>query len=88
MCLLVNSVSHSAYNKYLSIFNNEGNERSLERGDILHAEADRTVTVVWKQSTELRVVECSAGVEINKADDTHYRIRVPAAGFSVLKITG
>lgn len=74
--------------QYLSIFNNEGNERSLERGDILHAEADRTVTVVWKQSTELRVVECSAGVEINKADDTHYRIRVPAAGFSVLKITG
>ena len=73
--------------RYLSIFNNEGNERSLEHGNTLDPKADRVVAVTFKEAAELEVVKKSvmtADVEIQKVDATTYRVKVPAAAFVIL----
>ena len=71
--------------KYLSLFNNEGNERYLDRGDVLDHQMDRWVTVRFKKEPDLRVITSSGdSVEIRKADAGSYRVFVPAAGFAVL----
>lgn len=75
-----------AGNRYLSIFNNEGNERSMEHGDTLLAEADRTVTVTFQEPVSLSVVkEGSRNITIEKRSENRYRVEVPAAGFVILK---
>ena len=78
----------SAGNRYLSIFNNEGNERSLEHGDTLDAEADKVVTVTFQKAAQLQVVKQSvmtADVQIRKVDAVTYRVKVPAAAFVILR---
>ena len=73
-------------NRYLSIFNNEGNQRSMEHGDTLISDADRTVTATFKEHVSLSVVkEGNRKIAIQKQKDNQYRIEVPAAGFVVLK---
>ncbi len=72
--------------RMLSIFNNEGNERSLEKGDTVAAEADRRVKVTFKEAVDLRVLkEAPKAVEIQKVDDYNYYVLVPAAGFVILQ---
>ena len=72
--------------RYLTIFNNEGNERDSFKGDILHREADRVVNVWFKDKTEPTVAEeYGIGMYIQKKDDHNYMINVPAAGFVILK---
>ena len=71
--------------KYLSLFNNEGNERYLDRGDVLDHQMDRWVTVRFKKEPDLRVITSSGdSVEIRKDEAGSYRVFVPAAGFAVL----
>ena len=71
--------------RYLSLFNNEGNERFLDRGDVLDHRMDRWVTVRFRETPQPRLVTSSDdSVEIRKADDGTYRVFVPAAGFTVL----
>ena len=72
--------------RYLSIFNNEGNMRTVEHGDTLDPEADRVVTVTFKEAAELKVVKESLmvkGVGIQKVDTNTYKVKVPAAAFVV-----
>lgn len=84
LCWLVST--DSASNRYLSIFNNEGNERSTENGDTLIAEADRTVTVTFKETVNLCVVkEGNRKISIQKQNGNRYCVEIPAAGFVVLK---
>ena len=72
--------------RYLSIFNNEGNERSLEKGDIIHHEADKTVNVTFKTAANLNVVkEGYAKSNIEKVADDKYRVNVPAASFVIFE---
>ncbi len=72
--------------RFVSVFNNEGNERSLEKGDIIHSEADRTVKLTFRQNAQLKVIaESSMAVQVQKADDKTYHITVPAAGFAVFE---
>ena len=71
---------------YLTIINNEGNERDLEKGDIVHHKADRTVKVTLKQPSELDVLKISAeNVKIHRIDPVTYMVDVPAAQFIILK---
>ena len=71
--------------RYLSLFNNEGNERYLDRGDVLDHQMDRWVTVRFREEPHLRVIASSGDdIEIRKADAGAYRVFVPAAGFAVL----
>ena len=72
--------------RFLSIFNNEGNERSIYKGDTILAEADRTVTVTLKEPVALKVIrEGSRAVTIQKVDDLTYRIMVPGTSFVILE---
>ena len=84
LCWLVST--DEAGNRYLSIFNNEGNERSTEHGDTLLSAADRTVTVSFKEPVTLTVVkEGNRKITIQKQPDNRYFVEVPASGFVVLK---
>lgn len=72
--------------RFVSIFNNEGNERSLEKGDIIHSEADKTITLTFKESAQLQIVaQSTMESKIQKLDNKTYKIMVPAAGFVVLE---
>ncbi len=72
--------------RYLSIFNNAGNERDIKQGDIIHHEADRTVTVTFKEATtpEKLVEGVNMPVDIQKVDDKTYKVHIPATSFVVL----
>ncbi len=84
LCWLVST--DKAGNRYLSIFNNEGNERSLSLGDIIHREADNRVTVSFKDSTVPTLIkESSPTGGLKKLDGNTYGLTVPAAGFVILK---
>ena len=86
LCWLVSS--DNAGKRYLSIFNNEGNERSLEHGNTLDPEADRVVTVTFKETVELKLVKESVQtdkVEIQKVNANTYRVKVPAAAFVIFE---
>ena len=75
-----------AGNRYLTIFNNAGNERDIKRGDVIIREADRTVTVTFKDAPELKklVEGVNMPTEIQKIDEKTYKIKVPATSFVVL----
>lgn len=84
LCWLVST--DKAGNRYLSIFNNEGNERSTERGDTLIPEADRIVTVTFQEPVSLSVVkEGNRKISIQKQNRNRYCVEIPAAGFVILK---
>lgn len=71
--------------KYLTIFNNEGNERFLDRGDVLNHNMDAWVTVSFKEMPNPRIIASSnEEVEIRKIDSNSYQVFVPAAGFAVI----
>ena len=73
-------------NRYLTIFNNAGNERDIKRGDVIIREVDRVVTVTFKDAPELKkLVEGeNMPVEICKTDEHTYSVKIPATGFVVL----
>ena len=72
--------------KYLSVFNNEGNERTTEKGDVIHKEADKKVKVTFKNNVRMNVVEEGLyPVEIEKIDDFNYYLNVPASSFVIIK---
>ena len=72
--------------RYLSIFNNAGNERDIKQGDLIIREADRTVTVTFKEPvTPEKLVEgVNMPVEIQRVDDKTFKVHVPATGFVIL----
>lgn len=65
--------------RYLSIFNNEGNERSLELGDVIDHKADRRVKVSFKEKTQLEIFRMfSDDIKVEKIDDKNWYVTVPA----------
>ena len=84
LCYLVSE--DEGGDRYLTIFNNEGNERSLEKGDIIHSQADKTVNIIFKEPSDIKVIKEGRGkINIEKKDDYTYCVKVPAAGFVILK---
>ena len=72
--------------RYVSIFNNEGNQRSEELGDTLIREADARVKVSFKDATDMTAIKLgSEDVKIEKADEKTYYVTVPAAGFAIFE---
>lgn len=70
--------------RYLSIFNNEGNERSFEKGNTIHSEADKTVNVTFNVPANIEVIkEGYAKADIQRKDDRNYLVTVPAASFVI-----
>ena len=72
--------------RYLTVFNNSGNERDIKRGDIIHPEADRTVTVTFKEATTpQKLVEgANATVGLERVDEKTYKLHIPATSFAIL----
>ena len=72
--------------RYLSVFHNAGNERDIRKGDILHSEADRTVTVCFREEVSPEVVAqgTNGSVSLSRRDGFTYHLTVPAASFAIL----
>lgn len=71
--------------RYLTLFNNEGNERDDRLGDIVDRNADRTVKVTFRDECSPKKIQGSdIGFKIEQENPKTFRITVPAAGFAVL----
>ncbi len=71
--------------RYLSIFNNEGNERSLKQGNVLHREADQRITITFKDEVTPHVLKEALGsFSLEKIGEKTYSAFVSAAGFAVI----
>lgn len=65
--------------RYLSIFNNEGNDRDMIRGDVIDRRADRTVKVRFKEAAELKPVRSFCdGIVLEREDENTWNVTVPA----------
>ena len=55
-------------------------------GDIIHREADRTVTVTFKEAvTPEKLIEgINMPVDIQKVDDKTFKVHIPATSFVIL----
>jgi len=72
--------------RYVSIFNNEGNRRSIEKGDTLIKEAERRVKLTFKEETSLKAIKLGTDeVKIEKEDGKTYFVTVPAATFAIFE---
>ena len=84
LCWLVSTDDKNR--RYLSIFNNEGNMRTIQVGDLIDNDADRIVNVTFKDPTEIKVLkEGNFHSEIERTDDRTYRIKIPATAFLILE---
>ncbi len=79
-------LSEDEHGRYLTIFNNEGNHRTIAEGDTINQAADATVTVALKEKGELSKLYESASVEVQKIKDGEYRVTVPAAQLVVFEL--
>lgn len=69
--------------RYLTIFNNEGNERSSDTGDCINHDYDKRVTVTLKDGDLALYKPANGEMNIEKVDDLTYRVTVPAADFAI-----
>ena len=84
LCWLVSTAPDGC--RYLSIFNNEGNERSLSHGNIIHSEADRAVKISFKGATEPTILKASSQKSaLTRTSNGEYRLNVPATEFVIIK---
>ncbi len=72
--------------RFVSVFNNEGNNRNLVTGDEIIREADARVELSFKEPCELKCVKHGAdAVSIHKKDEKTYLVDIPAAGFAIFE---
>ncbi len=84
LCWLV-SVDENG-RRYLSIFNNEGNTRTITNGDVIDNSFDETVEVKFASPSEIKVIkEGNFASEITKVNETTYKVKVPATAFVIVE---
>lgn len=72
--------------RFISIFNNEGNTRSVKYGDRVDRAADASVMVTLKEPGELKVANSSEDVVwVERESDRTFRVKVPAAGYVIFE---
>lgn len=65
--------------RYLSIFNNEGNDRDMKLGNIIDHKADRRVKVSFRDPAQLNVVRSFCdGIKLERENDRTWYVTVPA----------
>jgi len=70
--------------RFVSVFNNEGNDRSLANGDILLKAAARKVTITFAEPATLKLVKTSTGtIKPEKLNEHTYCVEMPAASFLI-----
>lgn len=84
LCWLVSQDENGK--RYLSVFNNSGNERTFEHGDTILPNTDRTVNITFKDSASVNVIKEAAGnINLKKINDTTYCAAIPSAGFAIME---
>ena len=83
LCCLV-STDENGQN-YLTIFNNEGNQRTVENGDVIDERATKTVNVEFKKDVNLELYRKAQDVKVEKIDNKKYKITISGAGFGLFK---
>lgn len=83
LCWLV-STDENGQN-YLTIFNNEGNQRTVENGDVIDERATKTVNVEFKKDVNLELYRKGQEVKVEKIDNKKYKITISGAGFGLFK---
>jgi len=72
--------------RFVSVFNNEGNTRSVRHGDEIDHRADAEVTLTLQQPGELKCIKASSdAVKAQTADGKLWHVGVPAAGFAIFE---
>jgi hypothetical protein len=72
--------------RYITVFNNEGNRRSIHNGDNLIREANGTTVLTFREAAKPEVIRTgSEGVTLRRMDDDHWQLAVPAASFAILR---
>lgn len=72
--------------RFLSVFNNAGNTRTITDGDTIDHTKDRCVTIICKTPANLRIVkEGSEKIILQKKDPVTYTAMIPAAGFGIFE---
>ena len=71
--------------RFVSIFNNEGNERDLYKGDIIHGEADKKVKITFKESANPMVEYSPVKLDIEKIDDKNFNAQILATRCAIIK---
>jgi len=71
--------------RYLTLFNNEGNERSIKRGDTVRHEADACVRLTFRDPVEeISVIKRSSSeIGVEKKDAHTYFVNLPATEFII-----
>jgi len=71
---------------FVSVFNNEGNTRSVKNGDVIDPRANARVKVTLTEPAELKCVKSSAdAVRAETADGRDWYVDIPAAGFAIFE---
>ena len=84
LCWLVSEDENGA--EYLSIFNNEGNERTIQKGNVIDKKADKMVKATFKKPASIEIIaQGTTSIEIERIDECNFNIFVPSASFAVLK---
>ena len=72
--------------RFLTIFNNEGNTRTSQFGDVIDPEATKTVTINSGEKLNLRVFKGSrVDPQITRLSDNRYSITLSGADFIILE---
>jgi len=72
--------------RYVSVFNNEGNMRTLEKGDELDQSCSARVKLTFRDAVSADIVKRSTGaVTLEREDDHTYFVRIPPAEFVILR---
>ena len=69
----------------LLIFNNEGNVRNIDLGNVIDHRADRRVKVTFKDKANLQIIRSFCdGIKLEKIDDKNWYVTVPGAEMVIL----
>lgn len=72
--------------RFLTIFNNEGNKRTTEFGDVIDPKAARTVIISSKEPLHLEIFkDARENVQLTKVDQCNYRATISGADFIILR---
>ena len=64
---------------YLSVFNNEGNTRTVAKGDEIDHKADAVTTIHTKPGIDLHILYASSdNIRLEKKKDGEYSLFIPA----------
>ena len=69
--------------RYLTVFNNEGNERTTEHGDTVNHAYDKRVTVTLKDGALSVFKPAREEIDLERVDGHTYRLTVSAADFVI-----